>query len=157
MAPEHRSLLSKVVIKDGKNTDVVYSFSPSRFKFWLSVAIMILTLVTMVWGAKVGAYKAIEEFVHEKCGEYLAIFHDEVRPKLDAARAEDIEEALTAHEAVTSAEYNSNIHEIQMEQAAAIAEINIEMADHGATLKAMQRTDETQLELLHELIRRIPQ
>ena len=152
---DQRSLISKVTIEENGNARVVYSFSPTRFKFWLSVFVLIGTLSAMAFAAREGAYAAVEEFVRTKCGEYLTVFHREVRPKLDADRHADIDEAISAHEAVTSAEYATDIHAVQMEQARSISDIKVDMATVKATQIQMQVNEEHQTRLLEELVRRI--
>ena len=152
---DQRSLISKVTIEENGHARVVYSFSPTRFKFWLSLLVLIGTILGMGYAMREGAYAAVEEFVRTKCGEYLTVFHREVRPKLDADRHEDIDKAIAAHEAVTSAEYASEIHEVQMDQAISINEIKVEQAAQGATLDQMQLNEVHQTRLLEELVRRI--
>lgn len=152
---DQRSLISKVTIEENGGARVVYSFSPTRFKFWLSVLIALGTLAGMAYAAKEGAYSAVQHFVHTKCGEYLSVFHEEVRPELDAVRTEEIDAAIVAHETVTSAEYSSEVHAIQMEQAEAINDMKVDLARIEATQAQMQNQEEHQTRLLEELVRRI--
>ena len=154
MCENQRALISKVKIDDNGATHVYYSFSPTRAKFWMGFAATFLVLAGMMVAVKDGAYNAVEDFVATKCGEYLAIFHEEVRPLLEERRTEDINAAIAIHTTETSAEYATNIHKIQMEQAREIGEIKIEQSAQGATLRQMQVNEVQQTHMLQELISR---
>jgi high-affinity Fe2+/Pb2+ permease len=155
MCENHRALLSKVRIEDNGTTHVYYSFSPTRVKFWMGFAASFLVLAGMLFAMKEGASKAVEDFVASKCGEYLAEFHKEVRPKLDADRKVDIDRAIFEHALATGAEYTAAYHMIEKQQTEAISSIRVEVAAHGATLEQLQRSEAHQTRMLEELIRRI--
>ena len=154
MCENKRALISKTKIDDNGTSHVYYSFSPTRAKFWMGFAASFLVLAGLMVAVKDGAYNAVEDFVSTKCGEYLAIFHEEVRPLLDERRTEEIKSAISIHETESSAEYATNIHEIQMEQAKEIGDIKIEQAAQGATLRQMQVNEVQQTTMLQELISR---
>ena len=155
MCENQRALISKVKIDDNGSTHVYYSFSPTRAKFWMGFTATVIVLLGMMVAIKDGAYGAVEDFVATKCGEYLNEFHLEVRPKLDEDRAADIQEAIDAHAAVTSAEYTADIHEIQMEQAKAINDIKVDVATIVATQDERKITEAYQTRMIEELVRRI--
>ena len=154
MCENQRALISKVKIDDNGSTHVYYSFSPTRAKFWMGFVVSLIALLTMMWAMKLGAYSAVEDFVASKCGEYLAQFHQEVRPRLDEDRAADIEEAISNHTMETSAEYAANSHEIQMEQAKALTELRVDVGALKAVQSQMVLNEAHQTRMIEELMRR---
>ena len=154
MCNNQRALYSKVRIENDGRTHVYYSFSPTRFKFWLSIFVLAGTLAAMAFAARRGAYDAVEEFVRTQCGVYLAEFHDQVRPRLTAARKDDIAQAIASHTLETSAEYAATSYQVQMEQAKAITDIRLDVATIIATQAERKIAEDAQTMMLRELMRR---
>jgi hypothetical protein len=156
MSSSKRSLFTSAVVHEDGSRKVVYSFSPSRFKFWLGVVIMFFTLGGLVMTAQSDMRKGLQNWVQDECTSYFTLFHKQLREEIKVERKIDIDTAIASHTAESEAVFNAEIRALENKEAEHLADIKANVAANQATLNAMRAQEEHQTRLLEDIIKRLP-